>query len=86
MTRATLLTESLMRLSPLMGERKQENGVYLPTVYQMVFGCVSCSQFLLPPKKKKKVRLHTDFGSEKIRHRLIVLYHDVASVWLAIHN
>lgn len=54
MTRATLLTESLMRLSPLMGERKQENGVYLPTVYQMVFGCVSCSQFLLPPKKKKK--------------------------------
>lgn len=68
-----------------MGERKQENGVYLPTVYQMIFGCVSCSQFVLPPKKKK-VRLHIDFLSEKIRHKLIVLHHDVTSVWLATHD
>lgn len=66
---ATLLPESLTRLSPLMGEKKRENGVYLPTVYQMMFGCVSCSQFLLSQKKKN--RLHTNFWSEKIRHKLI---------------
>lgn len=46
-----VLPESLTRLSLLIGAKTQENGVYPPTVYQMMFGHVSCSQFLLPPKK-----------------------------------
>lgn len=87
-TRATLLTESLMGLSPLMGERKWENarkwGLSAHCLPDGVWLCILFS--ISSTTKKKKVRLHTDLGSEKIRHRLIVLYHDVASVWFAIHN
>lgn len=61
----TLLPESRMRLFTLIWERKQENGVYLPSAYQKIFGCISGFQFLLPPKPKNKSGSMHIFGEKR---------------------